>query len=201
MYLAALGCITLEVDPKCSRAIRHLSYITRPVKHKTLQVYFTLWSGSQHPAQLFTTTDGLHVQNLSNNLNGGQPWTVESKRQFLLCAALLTAVLIAFTCARAFLFAFSGLTSAKGFHEKLVNSILNADFSLLAQVPHGCMYASLSSDTETIDDRLPFIGNVLLASTSGFCSALAVMVFGQPTLLVLLALVTILCLRVQATYR
>lgn len=82
-----------------------------------------------------------------------------------------------------------------------MNSILKADLSLLSRVPHGRIYARLSSDTETLDDSLPFIANILLASTAGFCAALIVMVACQPVLLVLLAPLAAFYFHIQTVYR
>lgn len=61
----------------------------------------TLWSGPQHTPQLSAALDGPDMQQ--------QQWTADSTQQFLLGLALLTAGLIAMTCARAFLYAFAGL--------------------------------------------------------------------------------------------
>jgi ABC-type siderophore export system fused ATPase/permease subunit len=190
-----------ELVSVCVWMYKHIPHVPRPVNDNRLQVYVILWSGPQHSSQMSSALHGLHVQHFFDQANTGQKWTAQSTHQFLLGLALLTAGLITMTCARAFLYAFGGLRAAKGLHQKLVNSILDADLSLLSRVPNGRLYARLSSDTETIDDSVPFISNTLLASTAGFCAALAVMVACQPTLLVLLAPLAMFCLHVQADYR
>lgn len=167
-----------------------------------LQVYVTLWSGPQRTSQLSDALDSQEVQQAADlGYMEQHQWTPDSTQQFLLGLALLTAGLIVITCARAFLYAFAGLRASKGLHQQLVSSILKADLSLLSRVPHGRVYARLSSDTETLDDSLPFIANILLASTAGFCAALIVMVVCQPVLLVLLVPLAAFYLHVQRTYR
>lgn len=168
-----------------------------------VQVYVTLWSDPQNSMHSPSTSLAAGVINLTNSHQdtASQEWPADSAQKFLKGLGLLTSGLIAMTCARAFLYAYAGLRAAKGLHQDLINAVLKADLSLLSRVPHGRVYARMSCDADTIDDSLPFIANILLASTAGFCAALLVMVACQPMLLLAVTPLAIFYFSIQAIYR
>lgn len=79
--------------------------------------------------------------------------------------------------------------------------VLAADLSLLSRIPHGRLLSRVSKDTEAVDDQLPFITNIVLASAAGFVAALLLMLTSQPLLLILLALLAAFYFQVQRLYR
>lgn len=79
--------------------------------------------------------------------------------------------------------------------------MLAADLSLLSRIPHGRLLARVSTDTEAVDDQLPFIANITLASAAGFAAALLLMLISQPLLLIAVAALAVFYLRLQRRYR
>jgi len=63
------------------------------------------------------------------------------------------------------------------------------------------LLSRVSTDTEAVDDSLPFIANIALASAAGFLATLLVMLVSQPLLLLLLALLATFYVQVQRLYR
>eukprot|EP00892_Ulva_mutabilis_P005343 jgi/Ulvmu1/3180/UM015_0221.1 len=170
-----------------------MSLVAMQLSRTLTDVYVTLWSGDvrpQHtPALAGPATPLQHV------------WTDKSTAAFLRGLGALTVVALLSTVARAFLFASAGLKAAKRLHERLIDSVLAADLSLLSRIPHGRLLSRFSTDTEAVDDQLPFIANIVLASAAGFAAALLLMLTSQPLLLLLLAGLAAFYLHVQHLYR
>jgi hypothetical protein len=80
-------------------------------------------------------------------------------------------------------------------------SVLRADLALLCRVPHGRLLSRFSTDSCTIDDHLPFVANICIASTAGFVAVLAVMLVCQPLLLLLVFPLGLFYVCTQHAYR
>ncbi|XP_039502253.1 ATP-binding cassette sub-family C member 10 [Drosophila santomea] len=105
------------------------------------------------------------------------------------------------TLARAFLFAYAGIKAAIFMHEKLLKKVMFAKFNFFDITSVGRILNRFSSDTNTVDDSLPFILNILLAQLAGLVGALCVSLYAMPWLgLVIIPMVPIY-LNLQQRYR
>jgi ABC transporter transmembrane region len=87
------------------------------------------------------------------------------------------------------------------FQTHLPCRVMGMPVALLTRIPQGRLLARFSSDTATIDDQLPFTANILLANIFSFAAAVAVMLFSQPLLLLLLVPAACVFQRIQLQYR
>ncbi|KAH8258579.1 hypothetical protein KR038_011973, partial [Drosophila bunnanda] len=105
------------------------------------------------------------------------------------------------TLARAFLFAYAGIKAAIFMHENLLKKVMFAKFNFFDITSVGRILNRFSSDTNTVDDSLPFILNILLAQLAGLVGALCVSLYAMPWLgLVIIPMVPIY-LNLQQRYR
>ncbi|KAL7741129.1 hypothetical protein ACLKA6_018157 [Drosophila palustris] len=105
------------------------------------------------------------------------------------------------TLTRAFLFAFAGIKAAIFLHEQLLKRVMFAKFNFFDVTSVGRILNRFSSDTNTVDDSLPFIVNILLAQLAGLVGALCVSLYAMPWLgLVIIPMVPIY-LNLQQRYR
>lgn len=102
---------------------------------------------------------------------------------------------------RAFAFAYGGIKAAKLIHDRLLNSVIHTEFSFFDVTPVGRIMNRFSSDTNTIDDSLPFILNILLAQLAGLIGALCVTLFGMPWLTLLIIPMCPIYFDIQSRYR
>ncbi|XP_058815016.1 ATP-binding cassette sub-family C member 10 [Topomyia yanbarensis] len=105
------------------------------------------------------------------------------------------------TFIRAFLFAYAGIKAAKCVHDKLLKSVIYTKFEFFDIVPLGRILNRFSSDVYTIDDSLPFIGNILLAQFFGLLGALAISLYAMPWLGLLVIPLCPIYLTLQNQYR
>ncbi|KAH8269735.1 hypothetical protein KR018_008658 [Drosophila ironensis] len=105
------------------------------------------------------------------------------------------------TLIRAFLFAYAGIKAAIFMHEQLLKKVMFAKFNFFDITSVGRILNRFSSDTNTVDDSLPFILNILLAQLAGLVGALCVSLYAMPWLgLVVIPMVPIY-LNLQQRYR
>ncbi|XP_026844252.1 multidrug resistance-associated protein 7 [Drosophila persimilis] len=105
------------------------------------------------------------------------------------------------TLARAFIFAYAGIKAAIFMHEQLLKKVMFAKFNFFDITSVGRILNRFSSDTNTVDDSLPFILNILLAQLAGLVGALCVSLYAMPWLgLVIIPMVPIY-LNLQQRYR
>ncbi|XP_047341674.1 ABC transporter C family member 13 [Impatiens glandulifera] len=90
------------------------------------------------------------------------------------------------TLARAFLFAYGGLCAAIRVHNELLAKLVNAPISFFDQTPTGRILNRFSSDLYTVDDALPFILNILLATFVSLLGIAIVLSYVQVVFLLLL---------------
>lgn len=102
---------------------------------------------------------------------------------------------------RAFAFAYAGIKAAKFIHNRLLYSVIFTEFSFFDTTPVGRILNRFSSDTNTIDDSLPFILNILLAQLAGLIGALCVTLIGMPWLTLLLVPMCPIYFEIQSRYR
>lgn len=104
----------------------------------------------------------------------------EDTQIFLVVYACLCSVNSIFTLLRSFVFAYSGVVAGRFIHECLIINISKASLSFFTNTPSGRILNRLSSDMYAIDDSLPFILNIFLASLFGLIGMLTVTCYSLP---------------------
>ncbi|KAI5710558.1 hypothetical protein M8J75_009674 [Diaphorina citri] len=102
---------------------------------------------------------------------------------------------------RAFTFAIGGIHAATKLHDQLLTSIMKARVLVFDLSPIGRILNRFSSDVDTIDDSLPFILNILLASLFSVLGAMIIIVYSLPWLILVLLPLIPLYHRLQNHYR
>nr|QER78492.1 ATP-binding cassette transporter [Diaphorina citri] len=102
---------------------------------------------------------------------------------------------------RAFTFAIGGIHAATKLHDQLLTSIMKARVLVFDLSPVGRILNRFSSDVDTIDDSLPFILNILLASLFSVLGAMIIIVYSLPWLILVLLPLIPLYHRLQNHYR
>ncbi|KAH8409549.1 hypothetical protein KR222_008401, partial [Zaprionus bogoriensis] len=105
------------------------------------------------------------------------------------------------TLARAFLFAYAGIKAAIFMHEQLLRHVMFAKFNFFDVTSVGRILNRFSSDTNTVDDSLPFILNILLAQLVGLVGALIVSLYAMPWLALIIVPMVPIYLNLQQRYR
>ncbi|PWA42410.1 ABC transporter C family member 13 [Artemisia annua] len=105
------------------------------------------------------------------------------------------------TLVRAFSFAYGGLRAAIHVHNNLLKKLVDAPVSFFDQTPSGRILNRLSSDLYTIDDSLPFILNILLATFVGLVGIAIILSFVQVMFLLLILPFWYIYSKVQFYYR
>jgi ATP-binding cassette subfamily C (CFTR/MRP) protein 10 len=115
------------------------------------------------------------------------PTMPETTAFYLTGLAALTAANSLFTLVRAFSFAGAGLRAATRLHDRMAAALLAAPPAFFLGQPAGRVLNRCAADVAVVDDDLPFVANVALASTAGLTGALVVLGCAQPSLLPALA--------------
>lgn len=105
------------------------------------------------------------------------------------------------TLMRAFLFAYAGIKAAIFLHEQLLKRVMFAKFNFFDVTSVGRILNRFSSDTNTVDDSLPFIMNILLAQLAGLVGALCVSLYAMPWLGLIIIPMVPIYLNLQQRYR
>ncbi|XP_070712711.1 ATP-binding cassette sub-family C member 10 [Pempheris klunzingeri] len=105
------------------------------------------------------------------------------------------------TALRAFLFAYGAICAATAIHNRLLDRVLKATVTFFDTTPMGRILNRFSSDLYSVDDSLPFVLNILLATVSSLLGTLVVISYGLPWVLVALLPLALLYHRTQHFYR
>lgn len=143
------------------------------------------------------------VSSVNNSVvNVTEQGTTDIDRDFYLKTYVGFAVAnTLFTLARAFIFAYAGIKSAKFIYNLLTTKVFFTTFQFFDVTPLGRILNRFSSDTYTIDDSLPFILNILLAQVVGLVGALAVSLIALPWLGIIVVPLIPIYLSLQNRYR
>ncbi|KAH8263022.1 hypothetical protein KR044_003280, partial [Drosophila immigrans] len=105
------------------------------------------------------------------------------------------------TLTRAFLFAYAGIKAAIFLHEQLLQRVMFAKFNFFDVTSVGRILNRFSSDTNTVDDSLPFILNILLAQLAALVGSLCVSLYAIPWLALIVIPMVPIYLNLQQRYR
>ncbi|KAH8376592.1 hypothetical protein KR093_000185, partial [Drosophila rubida] len=105
------------------------------------------------------------------------------------------------TLMRAFIFAYAGIKAAIYLHEQLLKRVMFAKFNFFDVTSVGRILNRFSSDTNTVDDSLPFIMNILLAQLAALVGSLCVSLYAIPWLALIVVPMVPIYLNLQQRYR
>ncbi|TKS68688.1 Multidrug resistance-associated protein 7 ATP-binding cassette sub-family C member 10 [Collichthys lucidus] len=106
-----------------------------------------------------------------------------------------------FTALRAFLFAYGAICAATAIHNRLLDRVLKATVTFFDTTPMGRVLNRFSSDLYSVDDSLPFILNILLATMFSLLGMLVIISYGLPWVLVPLLPLALFYHHTQRFYR
>uniref|UniRef100_UPI00398E4D16 ATP-binding cassette sub-family C member 10 isoform X2 n=1 Tax=Pristiophorus japonicus TaxID=55135 RepID=UPI00398E4D16 len=106
-----------------------------------------------------------------------------------------------FTAARSFLFAFGAIRAAVIIHNKLLLRVIKATTTFFDMTPIGRIVNRFSSDLYSVDDTLPFILNIFLASFYGLLGTVLMISYSLPWIMLVLMPLAILYYYMQRYYR
>jgi ATP-binding cassette subfamily C (CFTR/MRP) protein 10 len=102
---------------------------------------------------------------------------------------------------RALLFAQGGLRAARALYERLALAVFHTDMRFFEVTAIGRLTNRFGKDSNTIDDSLPFIMNILLAQTFLLLGSCVVIAVSDPPILLLFIIVAVIYHRMQKFYR
>ncbi|XP_067884304.1 ATP-binding cassette sub-family C member 10 isoform X2 [Heterodontus francisci] len=114
------------------------------------------------------------------------------------CIAIVNTI---FTAARAVLFAYGALRAAVIIHNKLLLQVIKATVTFFDITPIGRIVNRFSSDIYSVDDTLPFILNIFLASVYGLIGTMMMISYSIPWIMLVLVPLVILYFYMQRYYR
>uniref|UniRef100_A0A671TU15 ATP-binding cassette, sub-family C (CFTR/MRP), member 10 n=1 Tax=Sparus aurata TaxID=8175 RepID=A0A671TU15_SPAAU len=130
------------------------------------------------------------------------PSNTSSDVQFYLnvytCIAVANTV---FTALRAFLFAHGVVCASTFIHRRLLDRVLKATMTFFDTTPMGRVLNRFSSDVYSVDDKLPFVLNILLATVFNLLGMLVIISYSLPWVLVPLLPLALFYFRTQRFYR
>ena len=120
---------------------------------------------------------------------------------FFTVYASLCGINSVFTLMRSFFFAYSGVRAGKCIHTYLVKSLSEASLKFFDKTPRGRILNRLSTDMYAVDDSLPFILNIFLASLFSLLGVLVVTCYSLPWFTISLVPLSIAYYSIQNYYR
>ncbi|XP_060844608.1 ATP-binding cassette sub-family C member 10 [Rhopalosiphum padi] len=102
---------------------------------------------------------------------------------------------------RAFIFAYGGIKACKKIHDCLLTSIMSVKTTFFDINPLGRILNRFSSDTNIIDDSLPFILNIFIAQFFHVIGTLCSIIYGIPWALIIAVVLTPVYYKLQIRYR
>ncbi|XP_051881362.1 ATP-binding cassette sub-family C member 10 [Pristis pectinata] len=120
---------------------------------------------------------------------------------FLIIFGGIAAANTAFTAVRAFLFACGAIHAAVVIHNKLLLRVMKATTSFLDTTPIGRIVNRFSTDLYSVDDTLPFILNIFLATLYGLLGMVLMISYSLPWIMLILVPLGIIYFYLQRYYR
>eukprot|EP01041_Mallomonas_annulata_P006698 gene6698-13581_t len=102
---------------------------------------------------------------------------------------------------RSFVFAYSGIIAARIMYNKMASAVLSAPLSFFESTPLGRLTNRFGRDTYNIDETLPFMINIVLATFFSLIGSCSVIVYSNIPVLIIIIIVGILYYRLQLFYR
>lgn len=158
-----------------------------------------LMQGSKNATDAWLGLWVQHVQETEEDSN--QQQSTSDARYYLRILAYLSAGNSAAALFRSFIFAYAGLEGARRSFRNLLKAILGAPISWFDSNPSGRILNRFSNDTYSIDEAIPFQGNIFLAQLFMFVGSIAVIASVVPAILILLPILGLIYYRIQSSYR
>uniref|UniRef100_A0A8C4HSN9 ATP-binding cassette sub-family C member 10 n=1 Tax=Dicentrarchus labrax TaxID=13489 RepID=A0A8C4HSN9_DICLA len=159
-------------------------------------------SGAFSSPHLLLFSPGGLMSPLSSSMQTFPSSNVSSDVTFYLTVySFIAATNTVFTALRAFLFAYGAICAATAIHNRLLDRVLKATVTFFDTTPMGRVLNRFSSDLYSVDDSLPFILNILLATMFNLLGMLVVISYGLPWVLVPLLPLSLFYHRTQHFYR
>ena len=154
------------------------------------------FSPSSFTAPLHTLLS-LSTPLLSSSEVGGDPSGLSHLRILCYIAAFNSLAALF----RAFIFAYGGLTAARHMFDRLLSHVLYARVLFFDQNPVGRILNRFSTDMYSIDENIPFQGNIFLAQTFALLGSLTIIALTSPLFLLLVPPLAVLYIYMQRQYR
>ena len=151
---------------------------------------------SPHTAPLHSLLS-LSTPLLSSSEIGGDPSGLSHLRILCYIAAFNSLAALF----RAFIFAYGGLTAARHMFDRLLSHVLYARILFFDQNPVGRILNRFSTDMYSIDENIPFQGNIFLAQAFLLLGSLTIIALTSPLFLLLVPPLAVLYLYMQRQYR
>ncbi|XP_050424570.1 ATP-binding cassette sub-family C member 10 isoform X2 [Adelges cooleyi] len=135
-----------------------------------------------------------------NEMSGSNKEQDDDKK-YLYTYTMIGMVNSVATFFRAFIFAYGGIKACIKIHDCLLTSTLGAKISFFDINPLGRILNRFSSDTNVIDDGLPFILNILLAQLFLALGTVGSILIGAPWAIVIIVILTPVYYKLQKRYR
>ncbi|XP_060871850.1 LOW QUALITY PROTEIN: ATP-binding cassette sub-family C member 10-like [Metopolophium dirhodum] len=138
-----------------------------------------------------------HYDNAVNDFKSLQ----DENNKYLYTYILIGIVNSVATFFKAFIFAYGGIKACKIIHDCLLTSIMNVKTTFFDVNPLGRILNRFSSDTNVIDDSLPFILNIFIAQFFHVIGTLGSIIFGVPWAIIIAVILTPVYYKLQKRYR
>ena len=109
--------------------------------------------------------------------------------EFLSISSGIVSADVIFAFLRSFVFAAAGLRAADRIYSRLATAVFFSPLSFLETTSAGSLSNRLGKDTNTVDDQLPFMLNIVLAQIFSLLGSIAVMIYSDPFVILFLILV------------
>ncbi|XP_069744034.1 ATP-binding cassette sub-family C member 10 isoform X2 [Narcine bancroftii] len=129
-----------------------------------------------------------------------QPLSPDVKYNLIIFGGI-AAINTIFTAVRSFLFPCGSIRASVVIHNKLLLRVMKATSSFLDTTPIGCIVNRFSSDLYSVDDILPFILNIFLATLYGLLGMVLMISYSLPWITLVLMPLAILYFYLQRYYR
>lgn len=124
-----------------------------------------------------------------------------TNQEFLLYSTSIVLITIISGFLRSILFAHGGINAAKVLYTKLSLAVFHTDIKFFENITIGKLINRFGKDSNTIDDSLPFIMNILLAQWFLLFGSCFIMGLNDPPILIVLVIISIVYHRILRYYR
>ena len=178
-------------------AVNNQNGNTTPTTSAGSQSFTRTASASSFLTAPLHTLLSIPIPLLSSSEIGGDPSGVSHLRMLCYIAAFNSLAALF----RAFIFAYGGLIAARHMFDRLLSRVLYARVLFFDQNPVGRILNRFSTDMYSIDENIPFQGNIFLAQAFLLLGSLTIIALTSPLFLLLVPPLAVLYIYMQRQYR